>query len=142
MPSSPLPRRRRAAIPYAPLAYTAAMLLALAYGSASAASVAAIDTGGSGTLTKCRNWLVMQTCHKDYRVIVPDHIGLGDELDLIFGSNQKEYFFPVARIVLEGDRCIIYSEKNAGRHDAERLVISPCRPGEGSPPGAPAPAAK
>ena len=142
MPSSPLPRRRRAAIPYAPLACFAALLLALPCGNASATTVAAVDTGGSGTLTKCRNWLVMHTCHNYYRVIVPEHISVGDELDLTFGSNQKEYFFPVARIVVEGDRCVLYTEKNAARQNAERLVILPCHPGERSPPGTPPPPAK
>ncbi len=136
MPRSPLPRHRRAATPDARRLVFAAglLLLVLSYGGAWAADVAAVETGGFGTLHKCRSWLVLQSCHKYDHVAVPDRIGLGDRLDLTFGSNLKEYFFPVEQIGLDHEGCTLYSQKESGRRDIDRIEISPCRPAAATPP--------
>jgi hypothetical protein len=135
MPRSPLPRRRRAATPDALRAACGAVLvlLALACGVARGDGVAAVETGGFGTLTKCRSWLFLNSCHTYYHVAVPGHIGLGDQLDITFGSNLKEYFFPVALIALDRESCTLYSEKDATPGDGDRIAISPCRRGAPAP---------
>ncbi len=135
MPRSPLPRHRRAASPRRRRLGAAAALLLLALPSgARGEAVVTVETGGFGTLHKCRSWLVLHTCNDYDHVAVPERISLGDQLDITFGSNLKEYFFPVARIALDRDSCTLYSEKDGTREDADRIAITPCRRGTTIPP--------
>jgi hypothetical protein len=131
MPRSPLPRRREAATPDARrLGCAAAGLLLLALSSAGGAraqGTAAVETDGFGTLTKCRSWLVLHTCHTYDRVTVPERIDLGDRIVLRFGSNRKQYRFPVERIARGRESCTLYSEKDETQRGIDRIEISPCR---------------
>src|SRR5262249_30214597 len=88
----------------------AAVALVVAAQPATAESPTEIRTPGEATLTMCRSWVVYSDCHSYNHIAVPRRIRVGDTLGLDFGSNPKEYQFPVARIVRDADRCTIYSE--------------------------------
>ena len=105
----------------------AALTLPLFAAAAMAAGPAeVVTTPGSGTLTKCRDWLVYQQCGTYHHIALPNRIAVGDSLNLSYGSNPKEYVFRVQRIRHRGDGCILFNEE-AGGEEAERLEITPCR---------------
>jgi len=111
-------------------AWIAGLLLAAATVGPSTAreadSVEAVEPGGPGVLTKCRDWLVYQQCGTYHHIALPNRIAVGDSLNLSYGSNPKEYVFRVQRIRHRGDGCILFNEE-AGGEEAERLEITPCR---------------
>ena len=78
-------------------------------------TVAAVQPGGPGVLTKCRDWLVARSCHHYHHISLPSRVAVGDTITLSFGSSPKEYDFPVARIALEGNHCTIFSEVGGDR---------------------------
>ena len=89
-------------------------------------SVAAVEPGGPGVLTKCRNWLVATSCKTYHHIVLPPRIAVGDTIPLAFGSHPKEYAFPVARIALNGRRCVIFSQADGNPHQIDRIWITPC----------------
>jgi hypothetical protein len=92
-----------------------------------AENVAAVAPGGPGVLTKCRDWLMVSTCKSYEHVALPDVIRVGDELKVSFGSNPKEFVFPVARIALKGHHCAIFSKVEGDRHKIDKINVAPCR---------------
>jgi len=94
--------------------------------AARADDLKAVGTDGSATLTMCRNWLIYNDCRDYNHVTVPARIAVGDTLGLDFGSNPKEYEFPVVRIVYEGGRCTLYSEATGDPQGINRLIVEPC----------------
>src|SRR5580704_430302 len=70
----------------------------------------AVETPGSGTLTMCHNRLVYNDCNSYHHIAIPDRITVGDKFKVKFGSNPKDYEFPVALIVRNGDACTLLSE--------------------------------
>ncbi len=91
----------------------------------------AVKTPGAGRLTMCRSWLLFSTCRDYNNVTLPDRIALGDHVPLDFGSNPKDYQFPVARIVRHGESCTLL-DKPVGRDDGNRIEIASCRDPTGS----------
>lgn len=89
-----------------------------------------IKTPGSARLTMCRSWLLFSTCRDYYNVSVPDRIALGDHLPLNFGSNPKDYEFPVVRIVRQGEACMLLDEPSG--YDGNRIEIASCLDAAGS----------
>jgi hypothetical protein len=89
-------------------------------------AAAAIRSPGSGHLTMCRSWLFFNTCRDYNRVALPERIALGDDLDLNFGTNPKDYHFPVARIVRKGDGCTLLDEPADAPDDGNRIEIASC----------------
>ena len=90
--------------------------------------VAAVEPGGPGELTKCRNWLVASSC-KTYRHIgLPPRIAVGDTILISFGSHPKEFRFFVARIALKDSHCAIFSEADGNRHRMDKINVAPCYP--------------
>src|SRR5438132_13999868 len=71
-------------------------------------AVAAVEPGGPGILTKCRDWLVATSCRTYHHIALPSRIAVGDTITLSFGSRPKEFGFPVARIALKGRHCAIF----------------------------------
>jgi hypothetical protein len=112
-------------------------LLVLAFGKAAAAEVDAIAPGGSGVLTKCRDWLVTSSCKRYHHIGLPSRIAVGDTVTLTFGSSPKEYEFPVARIELDGHHCAIFSEATGNRHQMDKINVAPCYRAGGGRGGAP-----
>lgn len=106
-----------------------ALAIAMAAAGASAASTTAkaVATDGSGRLTKCRDWLFTYTCKRYHHVEIPKDIAVGQSITLDFGSNPKQYNFPVARIALYGDRCTLYSEASGNPKAMDRIDVTPCR---------------
>jgi hypothetical protein len=108
----------------------AGLLLAAAHFGPAAAqaseTVTAVEPGGPGVLTKCRNWLVATSCNTYHHIALPSRIVVGDRINITFGSSPKEYDFPVARIALKGHHCVIFSQKDGNLPQIDRIRVTPC----------------
>jgi hypothetical protein len=107
-----------------------ALSLAAGYGAAAARAgdVAAVEPGGPGILTKCRDWVIAHSC-KEYRhIALPARIQVGDSFTVSFGSSPKEFVFTVARIDLKSHHCAIFSELDSNRHKIDKINVAPCHP--------------
>ena len=102
-------------------------LLMLAAAAQAADGVTAIATDGSGTLTMCRSWLLFHSCQDYNNIVLPTQIAVGDKLPLNFGSNPKDYEFPVARIVRDGASCTVLSQANGPPERVNKIEIASCR---------------
>lgn len=115
--------------------WIAGLLFAAAHCSPAAAqvgeSVAAVEPGGPGVLTKCRNWLVTISCHTYHHIALPPQIAVGDRIPLEFGSHTKTYAFPVVRIELKGRQCVILSEADGNPREIDKIEVAPCHPADG-----------
>ena len=95
-------------------------------------SVEAVEPGGPGVLTKCRDWLVASSCKTYHHISLPPRVAVGDTITVTFGSSPKEYAFPVARIAQQGRHCAIFSDAQGDRHQMDKINVVPCyRAGEG-----------
>ncbi|HWB51066.1 MAG TPA: hypothetical protein VG651_18290 [Stellaceae bacterium] len=113
-----------------PISMTAALFLAallLAGAALAEGGGGAVATPGSGRLTMCRSWLLFSTCREYNNVALPQRIAPGDRLPLNFGSNPKDYAFPVARIIRNGASCTLLDEPTGTRNDGNRIEITSCR---------------
>jgi len=108
-----------------------ALLVSVAQAVA-ADGISAVSTTGSGTLTMCRSWLLFHTCRDYNNVELPRRVAVGDSLPLSFGSNPKDYTFPVARIAPAGGGCVLISEATGDPNKANRIEIASCRDAPGS----------
>jgi len=108
----------------------AGLLLAAATGAPTAArepdSVLAVEPGGAGVLTKCRDWLVTTSCNRYHHIDLPPRIAVGDTISVSFGSRPKEFRFFVARIAQKGRHCAIFSEAHGDRHEMDKINVAPC----------------
>jgi hypothetical protein len=107
----------------------AVLMLAAALNPAAARdpdSVAAVEPGGPGVLTKCRSWLVASSCKTYHHIDLPPRVAVGDTISVTFGSSPKEYAFPVARIAHKGRHCAIFSEAGGDRHQIDKINVAPC----------------
>jgi hypothetical protein len=111
-------------------AWIAGVLLATATAGPTAArepdSVQAVEPGGPGVLTKCRNWLVTNSCNTYQHISLPARIAVGDTFPVTFGSHPKEFRFFVARIAQKGRHCAIFSEADGDRHEMDKINVAPC----------------
>lgn len=115
-------------------ALVAGLLLAAASFDPSTArdpdSVQAVEPGGPGVLTKCRDWLVASSCNRYHHISLPPRVAVGDTIPVSFGSHPKEFRFFVARIAAEGDHCAIFSKAHGDRHQMDKINVAPCRRAE------------
>ena len=88
--------------------------------------VDAVIPGTFGVLTKCRGLIVTTTCKTYQHMRLPHRVAVGDVITLRFGSNLKEYAFPVARIDQKAGRCVIFSEAEGHRHRIDKINIPHC----------------
>jgi hypothetical protein len=95
--------------------------------SDAADTVEAVTTQGFGTLTMCRNWLVYSSCTTYGKVVLPERVAVGDQISLTFGSNPKDYTFPVRSIRHQGTNCTILSEAGATAVGGEKIEVAQCR---------------
>ena len=113
-------------------AWIAGVWLAAAAVTPSAArdpdEVVAIEPGGPGELTKCRDWLVASSCKTYRHISLPPRIAVGDTIPISFGSHPKEFQFFVARIALKRNHCAIFSETRGDRHEMDKINVAPCYP--------------
>jgi hypothetical protein len=86
----------------------------------------AIEPASPGVLTKCRNWLVATSCNTYHHIVLPPRVAVGDTFTVTFGSSPKQYAFPVARIMLRDDRCVIFSERDGDERQIDRIMVDPC----------------
>jgi len=123
-------RRLRGILSAAIAAGMATAFVVLAPGRVPAAATATLDavtTPGSGTLTMCRDWLVYKSCSTYHRVAVPQQIAIGDQLELDYGSNQKHHMFHVVRIRRDGASCTILSDASDADEDREKIEVQECQ---------------
>ena len=106
----------------------AGLLLSATLGSAARGgdSVEAVEPGGSGVLTKCRDWLIASSCKTYQHITLPPRVAVGDTISVTFGSSPKEYAFPVARIAQKGRHCAIFSDADGDRHRIDKINVAPC----------------
>lgn len=111
-------------------AATCLLLLTVATAAAADASAAveAVTTPGFGTLTKCRDWLVYDSCSTYHRIALPESVAVGDKFKLKYGSNPKIFMFDVVGIRRDGDRCTILSGASSGGERGEKIEVAPCSP--------------
>jgi hypothetical protein len=113
-------------------AAAAACLLLLTVTAAVAAdastAVEAVTTPGSGTLTKCRDWLVYDSCSLYHRIALPERVAVGDRFKLKYGSNPKIFMFDVVGIRRDGDHCTILSGASRDGERGEKIEVAPCGP--------------
>ena len=88
--------------------------------------VHAVIPGTFGVLTKCRGWVITTTCKTYHHMRLPHRIAVGDMITLNFGSNPKQYRFPVARIDQKAGRCVIFSEAEGHRHRIDKINVPHC----------------
>jgi hypothetical protein len=96
-------------------------------GTVAAGTVEAVTTQGSGTLTICRNWLVYSSCTTYRKVALPERVAVGDKISLTFGSNPKDYTFPVRSIRHQGTKCTILSDEGGATVGGEKIEVAQCR---------------
>jgi hypothetical protein len=107
----------------------AAACLLLTVATAAAATDASVDTvttPGSGTLTKCRDWLVYDSCSTYHRIALPQQVTVGDAFKLKYGSNPKIFTFHVVEIRHDGERCTILSGNSENGEQGEKIEVAPC----------------
>ena len=112
-----------------PASTLAALCIAAASFSGSPAgadSVTAVKPGGPGVLTKCRDWLVANSCKSYKHIALPSRIQVGDQIRISFGSSPKDFVFTVARIALKQRHCAIFSEATGDRHEMDKINVAPC----------------
>ena len=90
-------------------------------------SVEAVTTQGSGALTICRSWLVYDSCTTYRKVALPERVAVGDKLSLSYGSNPKDYTFPVLSIRHQGANCTILSDASAAAVGGEKIEVAQCQ---------------
>ena len=108
----------------------AVLLIAFGCGEAAAGDVEAVTPGASWVLTKCPGWIVATSCKTYQHISLPPRIAVGDTIALRFGSNPKDYAFPVARIDLKRHHCAIFSEAERNRHRMDKINVAPCYPAD------------
>ena len=120
---------RTAILPHTIQTAVAALLLIAGAPSLSSAdeSVAAVTTSRSGKLTMCRNWLVYNSCTTYSKVALPERVAVGDKISLSYGSNPKDYTFPVLLIRRQGATCTILSDANKDAVGGEKIEVDPCQ---------------
>jgi hypothetical protein len=90
-------------------------------------TVEAVTTQRSGTLTICRSWLVYDSCSTYSKVALPERIAVGDKLSLTYGSNPKDYTFPVLSIRHQGTSCTILSDSSGAAEGGEKIEVAQCQ---------------
>jgi hypothetical protein len=114
----------------------AAALLAISAAlcpGAAADAVEAVAISSPGILTKCRSWVLFNSC-KSHKVALPERVAVGDQIELSYGSNPKSFTFPVRRIVQHGSGCTIFSQAGSAAEQGDKIEVAGCQPT--APPGA------
>jgi hypothetical protein len=101
-------------------------------GHAAADEVKAILTPGKGDLTMCPERWVYRSCNLYHHVKLPSHVEVGGKVILHYGSNPKRYDFPIARIVIDGGSCTVFSQ-TGDTENVEKIDVTPCQVAAGPP---------
>jgi hypothetical protein len=103
----------------------AALLTIASLQPLAAGDVKAIETGRKGDLTMCPMWTF--SCNLYHHISLPARITVGDKVPVNFGSNPKEYNFPVARIVMHiNGGCTVFSQLTKAK-DIQKIEVPSCR---------------
>ena len=103
------------------------LIIGTAPAVAAADTVEAVTTQGSGALTICRSWLVYDSCTTYGKVALPERVAVGDKLSLTYGSNPKDYTFPVLSIRHRGTSCTLLSDASAAAVGGEKIEVAQCQ---------------
>src|SRR5258706_13072615 len=90
-------------------------------------TVNALTVTGSATLTKCRTWLVFDSCNTYRKVSLPKRVAVGDNIELNYGSNPKNYVFNVVRIHRQGQLCTVLSDASGSHDGGEKIEVAECQ---------------
>jgi hypothetical protein len=105
------------------------LIAAGAVGPAAAAqpdNVKAVILGGPGVLTKCRSWVVANSCRTYHHISLPSRVVVGDTIAVSFGSHPKEFGFYVARIDIKRQHCALFSKADGNRHRMDKINVARC----------------
>jgi hypothetical protein len=106
------------------LTVVAVALLAVPLQPVAADEVKAIETGGTGDLSMCP--VGGFGCNLYHHTDLPPQISIGDKVPVSFGSNPKQYDFPVAIIIVrDGDGCTVFSEV-VETENVEKIDVPAC----------------
>ena len=106
------------------LTVVAVALLAMPIQPVAADEVRAIETGGTGDLTMCP--VGGFGCNLYHHIDLPLQISTGDKVPVSFGSNPKQYDFPVAKIIVrDGDGCTVFSQV-VETENVEKIDVPAC----------------
>jgi hypothetical protein len=96
----------------------------------SGTAVKASTTSGSGEFHRCyKEFLVFDTTCAVHHVDLPKRIGVGDYINLEYGSNPKRYAFHVGQIIQQEDGgCTVRRDSRASAHGAGKIVIDSGQP--------------
>ena len=68
------------------------------FGPAAAAdqpdTVVAVQPGGPGVLTKCRDWLVARSCHHYHHISLPSRVAIGDTITVELAGTSPQTLGP------------------------------------------------
>ncbi len=115
------------AMPRILLAGAAAGLFAAVVPS-DADDIPSIATPGTGDLTMCS----YRGCNLYHHIKLPNRIAVGDTVRVTFGSNPKDYAFPVVHITRDGDTCTVLSAPADDATPADKIEVASCRAAAGS----------
>ena len=73
----------------------------------------------------CRGWLVYDSCVTYHNVALPRRLAVGEAVSLSFGGDNRQYAFPVIRIIKNGLNCTVLSEA-ADNANANKLRVPSC----------------
>ena len=79
-------------------------------------------TRGGVAERECKD--LMETHRK---VALPEHIAVGDKLSLPYGSNPKDYTFPVLGIRLQGNSCTLLNDATGAPASGEKIELAQCQ---------------
>jgi hypothetical protein len=105
---------------------TGSIFLLLASAASGSDGVTVITTPGSGTLTMCRDWLVYDSCIEYHNVALPQRLAVGEAVPLSFGSDNKHYNFPVAKVIKNGIVCTVLSDADSDMKKINKIKVTSC----------------
>jgi hypothetical protein len=111
----------------------AVSIVMLIAGAAYAADgVAVIETVEFGDLTMCHSDVFTQSCDLFHHVALPKRLAIGDRVRLSFDVDNKQFSFPVARIIKNGIVCTVLSEASGDPEKIDRIKVPSCMDVTGS----------
>jgi hypothetical protein len=58
---------------------------------------------------------------------LPERVAVGDKLSLSYGSNPKDYTFPVLSIRHQDNSCTILSDASGAAASGEKIEVAQCQ---------------
>jgi hypothetical protein len=102
-------------------------MLWIAGPACAADGVTAIETPGTGDLTMCFSMMMISRgCTEYHHVELPKRLAVGDVVPLTFSSENKQYNFPVARIIKNGIVCTVLDATEGDPQHVDSIKVPSC----------------